>query len=71
MTTSKHWSVVLSLLFAGGLFLAGCSDPGPAEEAGQEVDDAIEEAEDAFDDLGDEAEDALDDLDDEIDDQVD
>ena len=64
MTTSKHWSVVLSLLFAGGLFLAGCSDPGPAEEAGQEIDEAVEEAQDSVEDLGEDAEDALDDLND-------
>jgi outer membrane murein-binding lipoprotein Lpp len=67
MMTSKHWSMVLAALFAGGLLLAGCSDPGPAEEAGREIDDAVEEAQDAFEDLGDEAEEAFEDLDDEVD----
>ena len=65
--TSKHWSVVLVILFAGGLLLAGCQEPGPAEEAGREIDDAVEEAQEAFEDLGEDAEEALEELEEEID----
>lgn len=56
-----------ALLFAGALALTGCREPGPAEEAGREIDDAVEDARDALDDLGDETEDALEELEDEID----
>ncbi len=66
-TTNNHLSILLGALFAGSLLLAGCQDPGPAEEAGQEIDDAVEEAQDAFEDLGDDAEEALEELEEEID----
>ena len=65
--TNRHWSILLSALFAGGLLLAGCQEPGPAEEAGREIDDAVEEAQEAFEDLGEDAEEALEELEEEID----
>jgi hypothetical protein len=40
--------------------LGGCSEDGPAEEAGEQVDEAADEAEDAAEEAGDEAEDATD-----------
>ncbi len=61
--TGKYLTILLAILFAGGLLLTGCEDPGPTEEAGQEIDEAFEEAEESLEDLGDDAEDALDDLD--------
>lgn len=59
--------MVVGLVFAGALALTGCREPGPAEEAGREIDEAVEDARDAMDELGDETEDALDELEDEID----
>lgn len=40
----------LTLLIAGMLALAGCDNDGPAENAGEEIDEAVEEAGDAVDD---------------------
>lgn len=34
-----------ALLLAGAGLLAGCSDPGPAEEAAESTDEAVEEVE--------------------------
>ncbi|MDN3521260.1 hypothetical protein [Halomonas ramblicola] len=52
----------LGLTLAAGLLalgLAACEDdPGPAEEAGQEVDQAMEEAGDNVEEMGDEMEEA-------------
>lgn len=46
---------LVALLAAGTLTLAGCdSDDGPAEEAGEQVDQAAEEARDATEEVGDE-----------------
>jgi hypothetical protein len=43
------------------LFLVvGCSDPGPAEQAGERVDDAVEETREAVEDAVQELEDAVD-----------
>lgn len=47
------------LVFAGGGLLAGC-DQGPAEEAGESIDDAVDDTGDAMDDAGDEIEDTVD-----------
>jgi hypothetical protein len=46
-------------LVSGGL-LTGCNDPGPAEEAGQEIDQAVEEAGDELEEVGDEVEESVD-----------
>jgi hypothetical protein len=40
--------------------LAGCSESGPAEEAGERIDDAVEEAGERIEDATREAEDAID-----------
>ena len=46
-------SIVTAAAFTTLLFAAGCSDDGPAKEAGESVDEAVEEA-------GDEVEEATD-----------
>lgn len=52
--------MAMLLAFAGGTMLAGCEEQGPAEEAGEEIDEAAEEA-------GDEMEEAADEVEDEVD----
>ena len=52
--------LAMVLLAGGSLTLAGCEQQGPAEEAGEKVDDAVEEAADSVDDAADEIEDAAD-----------
>lgn len=37
-----------ALLAASALFLVGCQDKGPAQEAGEAVDDAVSEMQDAL-----------------------
>ena len=64
-TTTRVLMLVLMLAFVAGTVLTACHDPGPAEEAGREVDEAIEDARDAVDDLGEEAEEALEELEEE------
>ncbi len=49
------------LLTMMGLGLAGCDD-GPAEEFGEEVDEAAESIEESGEEVGDEMEDAADEL---------
>lgn len=46
-----RWMLLaLPLLFVlGGTALTGCDDQGPAEEAGEEIDDTVDDAEDTFD----------------------
>lgn len=46
-----------TLLVCAGL-LAGCDQEGPAEQAGEALDNSAEEAGDALEDLGDKAEDS-------------
>lgn len=44
--------LLAALLLALGTvaFATGCEDQGPAEEAGESIDDAVDDAQDAFDD---------------------
>lgn len=56
----------LALAFIAGFALTGCHDPGPAEEAGREIDEAVEDARDAFDELGDDVEDAVEELEEDL-----
>lgn len=51
-------AALFALLFAlgGGAMLTGCEDKGPAEEAGEKIDEAIDDAGDAIEDAGDEVE---------------
>lgn len=49
----KIWALVLLMVFGGGTLLTGCDQQGPAEEAGEEIDDAADDAGDAMDDATD------------------
>lgn len=55
-------SALLALVLAlgGGAMLTGCDNDGPAEEAGEEIDEAVDDAGDALEDAADEVEDAAD-----------
>ncbi len=55
-----------AMLAASVLFLAGCQDQGPAQEAGEAIDDAASEVQDALSGQG-PAESAGEDVDDAID----
>ena len=39
---TKLNAVMVAFLFALGAMLAACSEPGPAEQAGENIDDGIE-----------------------------
>ena len=45
---SKKPFIILS--FVAGLALAGCGEKGPAEEAGENIDNAVEQTKDAVED---------------------
>ncbi|HKL50460.1 MAG TPA: hypothetical protein VJ908_04775 [Wenzhouxiangellaceae bacterium] len=66
-------SALFALLFAlgGGAVLTGCEDQGPAEEAGEEIDEAAAEAEDEIDEAAEEAGDAVEEAADEIEEETD
>ncbi len=49
----KVMFILTAAVFAALLSLAGCSDDGPAEEAGESVDEAVEEAGDKIEDATD------------------
>lgn len=66
-TTLRAICLTLALSFIGAVALTGCREPGPAEQAGREVDEAVEGARDALEDLGDETDEALEELEEEID----
>ena len=53
--------LVLALVLAGAL-LAGCENDGPAEQLGENIDDATDEIRDAGEDIGNEIEDACEDV---------
>lgn len=59
----KH--ALLALMIAlGGVSMTACgSDDGPAERAGEEIDDAIDDAEGTIEEAGDDLEDAADEVD--------
>ncbi len=67
--STKLRSILLAmgLVFVAAMALTGCREPGPAEEAGREIDEAVEDARDALDELGEDAEDALEEIEEEID----
>ncbi|TVQ71435.1 MAG: hypothetical protein EA372_09485 [Chromatiaceae bacterium] len=58
----KNIAFALCLVFASGMFLAACSDQGPAEEAGEEVDDFVDDTQDSMEELGDEGEEAMEEM---------
>jgi len=65
-------AILLALALIGSsLILGACSDPGPAEEAGREIDEAVEEASDRGEDALDEARDRLEEAGDEIEEELD
>ncbi|MEQ8515535.1 MAG: hypothetical protein RIC38_08020 [Chromatocurvus sp.] len=53
-------SMLLVLALGAGLTLVGCEQQGPAEQAGENIDDAAEAAGDKLQDAADEMEDATD-----------
>lgn len=57
-------NALLALMLAfGGLSLTACGEPdGPAERAGEEIDDAIDNAEGTAEEIGDDLEDAAEEL---------
>ena len=57
----KMIQILSSILFASALAftLAGCDRDGPAEHAGERIDDAMEDASDAIKDMGDSIDDAF------------
>ncbi|MCC5812173.1 MAG: hypothetical protein JJU06_17585 [Ectothiorhodospiraceae bacterium] len=51
MDKTRTWVFLLFMLLAfSGFGLVACDDQGPAEEAGEEIDDTAEDIGDAFDD---------------------
>lgn len=62
LINSKLFNILCALLLALSVgMLAGCEEQGPAEEAGEEIDEAVEEA-------GDEMEEAAEEVEEEVDD---
>lgn len=62
MTTELAKKLAIALfmaLIAGGL--AACDDQGPAEEAGENIDESAEEAGESMEELGEDMEDATED----------
>lgn len=66
-------SALFALLFAlgGGAVLSGCEEQGPAEEAGEEIDDAVEEAGEEIDEAAEETGDAVEEAAEEIEEETD
>lgn len=58
---------MLALCCAAVLALAACEEEGPAERAGERLDDALSEAQDRLEDARDEVEDAAEDVRDALD----
>lgn len=56
----RSLALAMFLVLSGGAFLTACDNQGPAEEAGENIDDAVEDTGDAMEDAGDDAEDAVD-----------
>jgi len=69
----KITSALFALLFAlgGGAVLTGCEQQGPAEEAGEEIDEAVEDAGEEIDEAAEEAGDAVEDAADEVEEETD
>lgn len=44
----------LILIFSLSMALTGCSEPGPAEQAGENIDEAMEDARESLEELGEE-----------------
>lgn len=63
MKITKVLSVLVILMLA--FTLAACEQEGPAEQAGEEVDEAVEEAGDTMEETGDAIEDKADEMEEE------
>ncbi len=50
------------LAFVAGLGLTGCEADGPAEEAGEKIDDMVDDTKDKMEDAADDVEDSADEL---------
>jgi len=62
LINNKLFNILCALLLALSVgVLAGCEDQGPAEEAGENIDEAMEEAGDKMDEAAEEVEDEIDD----------
>jgi len=53
---------MLSLIVVMAVFISGCEKDGPAERAGENMDDAVEQMQDQGRDLGNKIEDACEDM---------
>ncbi|MDZ7789856.1 MAG: hypothetical protein U5L08_05045 [Xanthomonadales bacterium] len=59
LANNRFFNVFFALLLALSVgILAGCEDQGPAEEAGENVDEAMEEAGEKMEEAKDEVDDA-------------
>jgi hypothetical protein len=72
-TNQNTRTIVMGGMLAAMLALAGCTseDQGPAEKAGEQIDEAMEEATDTAQDAAEEAGDALEEAADEAEDATD
>ncbi|NBB93708.1 MAG: hypothetical protein GVY32_11125 [Gammaproteobacteria bacterium] len=62
LINNKAFNILCALLLALSVgMLAGCEQEGPAEEAGEEIDEAVEEAGDDMEEAAEEVEDEVDD----------
>lgn len=62
LINNKWFNILCALMLALSVgVLAGCEQQGPAEEAGEDIDEAVEEAGDEMEDAAEEVEDGVDD----------
>lgn len=62
LANNKLFNILFALLLALSVtVLAGCEDQGPAEEAGENIDETMEEAGDEMEEGADEVEEDIDD----------
>ena len=67
----KHFfTLLLAVVFFLMTGLLGCQNDGPAEQAGEKVDQAVESTEEAVEEAGDEVEDTMEEAGEEIEDEV-
>ncbi len=66
----KKYILLLSIISAF-FFIAGCAEQGPAEKAGEAIDESVEKGLDAVDDAANDVEDSVEEAGEAIDDQAD
>lgn len=54
-------ALAFCLVFAGGGMLTACSEQGPAEKAGENIDNAVDDTGDAINEAADDTRDAIND----------